>query len=150
MCQGYVTDDEYACIAGAAANDDTIKIRIVRVYSGLTLISETRTRLDTYAVVPNNTVLVPCTQTAGVVRQGSAVGAGVAATLVPAGKRSISIIVRSGSVTGTGSLQTGAQQYRAGEGYSWSVTEDGELLEAMTFTGLTPTTSYTVTWSQRA
>jgi hypothetical protein len=150
MCQGFVTDDEYACIAGAAANDDTIPVRIVRVYSGTNLISETRTRLDTYAIVPNNTVLVPCTQSSGTVRQGSAVGAGVAATIVPAGKRSISIIVRSGAVTGTGSLQTGAQQYRAGEGYSWSVTEEGELLEAMTFTGLTPTTSYTVTWSQRA
>jgi hypothetical protein len=150
VCQGYTTDDEYACIAGVAANDDTIKIRVVRVYNGATLISETRTRLDTYAVVPNTAVLVPCTQTAGTIRQGSAVGTGTAATIVPAGKRSISLIVRSGSVTGTGSLQSGASQFRAGEGYSWSINEEGELLEAMTFTGLTPTTSYTVTWTQRA
>ena len=150
VCQNNTAEDEYACIAGAAANDDTIKIRIVRVYNGATLLSETRTRLDTYAVVPNATVLVPCTQTAGTVRQGSALGSGVAATIVPAGKKSISIVVRSGSVTGTGSLQAGAAQYRAGEGYTWSVDQEGELLEAMTFTGSTPTTSYTVTWTQRA
>lgn len=150
ICQGYTTEDEYACIAGATPNDDTIKIRIVRVYNGLNLVSETRTRMDTYAVVGNAVVLVPCTQTAGTIRQGSAVGAGVAATIVPAGKKSISLVVRSGSVTGTGSLQTGAVQYRAGESYTWSVDQEGELLEAMTFTGSTPTTSYTLTWTQRA
>jgi hypothetical protein len=150
VCPDYEVEDEYACIAGANANDDTISIRIVRIYAGSTLISETRTRLDTYAVVANNVVLVPCTQAAGTVRQGSAVGAGAVATVVPAGKRSISIAVRSGSVTGTGSLQTGATQYRAGEGYSWSIKEEGELLEAMTFTGNTPNTSYTVIWTQKA
>lgn len=150
VCPEYEIEDEYACIAGAAANDDTISVRIVRIYNGATLLSETRTRLDTYAVVANNVVLVPCTQVAGTVRQGSAVGAGAAAVVVPAGKRSISIAVRSGSVTGTGSLQTGAVQYRAGEGYSWSIKEDGELLEAMTFTGNTANTSYTVIWTQRA
>jgi hypothetical protein len=47
-------------------------------------------------------------------------------------------------------LQTGATQYRAGEGYSWSIKEEGELLEAMTFTGNTANTSYTVIWTQRA
>lgn len=150
LCNGYTTDDEYVCIAGAAANDDTISVRVTRVYNGQTLISETRTRVDTYAVVPNNTVIVPCTQVAGTIRQGSAVGAGAVAVTVPAGKRSISLVVRSGQVTGTGSLQTGAIQYRAGESYSWSITEDGELLEAMTFTGTTATTSYTVIWTQRA
>jgi hypothetical protein len=149
-CPDYDVEDEYACIAGAAANDDTIQIRIVRVYNGQTLVSETRTRLDTYAVVANNVVLVPCTQAAGTVRQGSAVGAGTTAVTIPAGKRSISIAVRSGSVTGTGSLQAGATQYRAGEGYSWSIKEEGELLEAMTFTGTTANTSYTVIFTQRA
>jgi hypothetical protein len=150
VCQNNNVEEEYACIAGAASNDDTISIRIVRVYNGSTLISETRTRTDTYATVPNNAVLVPCTQAAGTVRQGSLVSTGAAAVTIPAGKRSISIVVRSGSVTGTGSLQTGATQYRAGEGYSWSIKEDGELLEAMTFTGNTATTSFTVIWTQRA
>lgn len=150
VCQGYTTDDEYACINDATNSGSTIPVRIVRVYNGALLISETRTRLDTYAVVPNNAVLVPCTQSANTVRQGSAVVTGVAATIVPAGKRSISLVVRSGSVTGTGSLQTGAVQYRAGEAYTWSTQEEGELLEAMTFTGATATTSYTVTWTQRA
>jgi hypothetical protein len=149
LCQNYTTDDEYACISALTGNNGTIPIRIVRVYNGANLISETRTRLDTYALVANNAVLVPCTQAAGTVRQGSNVVTGGASVLVPAGKKSISIVVRSGSVTGTGSLQTGTAQYRAGESYSWSSDDAAGLLEAMTFTGSSPTTSYTLSWTQR-
>ena len=147
-CQDINVDDEYACIAGAAPNDDTIQIRIVRVYSGINLLSETRTRLDTYAVVANNVALVPCTELAETVNVGSSLTVGAAAAVVPAGRRSVSIVIRSGSVTASGSQHSGAAGvFEAGESYSWSRTSEGELLPAMTFTGVTANTRFKLNWT---
>jgi hypothetical protein len=152
VCGDYTIDEEYACISdGTTGNNGTVSIRIVKVYQGSSTIpiSEVRTRMDTYATVANNVPLVPCTVKSGTVRQGSTgVISGTGSNLIPAGKKSITLIVYSGAVTGSGSLQSGSQQYRAGTTESWSVTEAGELLEAMTFTGATATTQYTVIWTQ--
>jgi hypothetical protein len=148
QCQNNTVDDEYACIAGAAPNDDTIQIRIVRVYNGTTLLSETRTRMDTYAVVANNVALVPCTQAAETLNVGSSLTTGATAAVVPAGRRSVTITVRSGAVTATGSQHSGAASvFEAGESYTWSRVDAGELLPAMTFTGVSAATRFKVIWT---
>jgi hypothetical protein len=148
VCQSNTTDDEYACIAGATPNDDTIQIRIVRVYNGGLLLSEVRTRMDTYAVVANNVPLVPCTESAETINAGSSLHTGNAAAIVPAGRRSVTITVRSGAVTASGSQHSGAANvFEAGESYTWSRVSEGELLAAMTFTGTTGATRFKLTWT---
>ena len=147
-CASYAIEDEYACIAGANPSDDTVPVRVVRVYNGPTLVSETRTRTDTYAVVANNVPLVPCTEVAEVIQAGSAVSVGTAAFVVPAGRRSVTISVRSGSVTATGSQHSGATSvFEAGESFTWSRVSAGETFPAMTFTGVSATTRFKIIWT---
>ena len=147
-CQNYSVDDEYVCIAGAAPNDDTISVRVTRVFNGATLVSEVRTRVDTYAVVANNVPLVPCTQVAEVLTPGSSLVVGTNSFTTLPNSRSYTLLVNSGSVTVSGAAHTGAAGiYQAGTSISWSRDNAGEVLAPTRFTGVTAGTRFSVSWT---
>ena len=147
-CQNYTINEEYACVVGTVPNDDTVSIRITRVFNGTTLISEVRTRVDIYTVVPNNAPLVPCTQIAETLNTGSNLFTGTQSFTTRPNSRSYTLIVNSGSVTVSGSQHIGGTGiYLAGTSISWSRDGAGEILAPITFTGVTPTTRFSVAWT---
>jgi hypothetical protein len=149
LCSTFTVDDEYACIAGATPSDGTVQIRIRTVFNGQTVVSETRTRLDTYAVVANSVPLVPCTEAEETINWGSSLHVGTVTATIPVGRRSVTLTVRSGSVTATGSQHSGtAGVFEAGESYTWSRVNSGEILAGtVNFTGTTAQTRFKVTWT---
>lgn len=81
------------------------------------------------------------------VRSGSEVLLPGSSTVIPAGRRSVTLTVRAGNFTASGSLHTTPQQFKAGESFTWSAVSRDEVLASFTVAA-DATGEATLTWTE--